>query len=223
MTRNLNLEVLLIALGVMGILISDFADSIGLGRPGFGLNQMSGLVIGALIAMLGLVKVLFSDNRTILRALTWVYVCGILFVGLMPFPFNHTHHGILLDLNIFSWRDFAVNIMGFVPLGYLLMMSFGNRLTEGRVDLFNRAIVVVGAGCLISLFLKVSQYYFIAGRHSSFMDVIANTLGTLVGVTMFLFMEHKSREERGQNTEDRIQKAEYLITKARKKETTEVK
>jgi glycopeptide antibiotics resistance protein len=145
---------------------------------------------------MGLVKLLFSNRRTLLRVLTWIYVSGIFLAGLVPFPFNHTYNGILLGVNIFSLRDFAINVVGFVPLGYLLMMSFGNRLTERRADLFNRAILVVGVGCLISLFLEVSQYYFIAGRHSSFMDVIANTLGPLVGVTMFLLMEHKSGEQR---------------------------
>ena len=192
----MNLEVFLIALGMMGILVSVFADSMGLGRPGFGLNQMSGLVISVLIAAVGMVKVLFVQNRTLLQVLTWVYIIGILFAGLMPFSFNHNHNSVLLGLNIFSLRDFAVNLVGFVPLGYLLMMSFGNPKGEARGDLFMRAIVVSGVGCLISLFLEVSQYYFITGRHSSFWDLMANTVGALVGVALFVFMEHEKGEER---------------------------
>jgi VanZ family protein len=51
---------------------------------------------------------------------------------------------------------------------------------------------------LISLLLEVSQYYLISGRHSSFIDLIANTIGTLIGIAMYLAVEqertHKAHE-----------------------------
>ncbi|MFX0195094.1 MAG: hypothetical protein ACFFCW_03140 [Candidatus Hodarchaeota archaeon] len=67
--RNLNRRILLIIAGVMGILVSAFADSIGVGRPGFGIEQLSGLVIAALVTIVGIVKILFPGIRIVVRLL----------------------------------------------------------------------------------------------------------------------------------------------------------
>jgi hypothetical protein len=46
---------ILIGVGVCVVLLSGFADSLGLGRhPGFGLFQTIGVVIGALVILAGL-------------------------------------------------------------------------------------------------------------------------------------------------------------------------
>ena len=44
---------LLIGIGVTGMILSTFADSIGLGGHGFGLMQLSGLVLGGLVSAEG--------------------------------------------------------------------------------------------------------------------------------------------------------------------------
>ncbi len=54
---------LLIAVGLIVVTVSVFADSIGVGHPGFGLKQFSGLVIGVLLSMAGLLKVYLSINK----------------------------------------------------------------------------------------------------------------------------------------------------------------
>jgi glycopeptide antibiotics resistance protein len=118
-------------------------------------------------------------------------VGGILYVGLKPNPFKYVQYEVLLDFNSFDWHDFAINTVGFIPLGYLLMLSFGNRQKDQRANLFGRAIIVAGAGGLISLFLEMSQYYLISGRQSSLFDLIFNTLGTLLGIALYIFMEQQ--------------------------------
>jgi glycopeptide antibiotics resistance protein/acyl carrier protein len=192
--RVLNWGVLLIAVGVIGMLVSAFADSIGVGHyHGFGMEQFTGLVIGALVTATGMVKVLFADTRILARVLTGIYVGGILYLGLTPSSFKATHSKILLSFGSFGWHDFAINMAGFILLGYLFMLSFGIRRTnQNDGSLMKRALVVAGAGGLISLFLEVSQYYLISGRYSSLTDWIANTLGTLVGIAMYIIMEQEN-------------------------------
>jgi hypothetical protein len=183
--------VLLIAVGVAGMLVSTFADSIGVGHSGFGREQLSGLVIGALVTVAGLVKVFFANTRILVRVLAGIYVGGILYVGLRPNPFNCTQDKILLDVSSFDWHDAAMNTMGFIPLGYLIMLSFGNRGKNQPANLFKRAIIVAGFGGFTSMLLEISQYYLISGRQSSLFDWIFNTLGTLVGSAMYIFIDRK--------------------------------
>ena len=131
-------------------------------------------------------KVYFINTKILPRILGLIYVSGILFMGLWQNPFKCTQYKILLDVRAFSWQDFTINTMGFIPLGYLLMLSFGNPRKDQRSTLFKRAIIAAVVGVLISLFLEVSQYYLILGRHSSLFDCIANTLGTLAGIVIYL-------------------------------------
>jgi len=189
---------LLIAFGLIVVAVSIFADFIGVGHPGFGLKQSLGLVIGLLLSVAGLLKVHLTNTKILARVLGVIYVSGILYVGLRPHSFKPSHYKVLLDVSGFIWRDFAMNTVGFIPLGCLLMLGFGNGQKHKRANLFKRTIIVSGVGGLISLLLEVSQYYLISGRHSSFIDLIANTIGILTGITMYLAMEqertHKAHE-----------------------------
>jgi VanZ family protein len=71
------------------------------------------------------------------------------------------------------------------------MLSFGNREKNQPANLFKRAIIVAGFGGLTSMLLEISQYYLISGRQSSLFDWIFNTLGTLVGSAMYIFIDRK--------------------------------
>lgn len=186
--RYLSPGFLLIASGVTAITLSTFADSIGIGHPGFGLKQLSGLVIGFLMSMGGLLNVHTINTKIVARVLTVICVGGILYMGLRPGSFNPFKHGVLLDVSYVDLQDFAINTMGFVPLGFLLMLCFKNRRKDQRANLFKRAIIVVGVGGLISLFLETSQYYLILGRDSSLFDCISNTFGTLLGISVYLIL-----------------------------------
>jgi glycopeptide antibiotics resistance protein len=148
--------------------------------------------------MAGLLKVYLSINKIWARVLSVIYLIGILCVGLSPRSRNYTQYKVLFDVNNFGWHDFSINTVGFIPLGYLLMLGFGNGQKDKRGNLFRRAIILSGVGGLISLLLEVSQYYLISGRHSSFIDLTANTIGTLIGIAMYLAVEqertHKAHE-----------------------------
>jgi VanZ family protein len=58
---------------------------------------------------------------------------------------------------------------------------------KGLSYLFKKALLVVLAGAALSSFLELAQYYFIPGRVAESADVIANTLGTILGVLLFAF------------------------------------
>lgn len=176
-------------MGVTGLTLSALADMIGIGRPGFGLKQLTGSVIGFLMSVSGLLKVHPTSTRVWPRVLVLICMSGILYMGLKPRPFHSFKHGVLLDVSYVDLQDFAINTLGFVPFGFLLMLSFKNRREDQRANLFKQAAIVVGVGGLVSLFLETSQYYLVLGRDSSLFDCISNTLGTLLGIAVYLFLK----------------------------------
>lgn len=183
----LNSGFLLIGLGPTGMIFSAFADSIGLGRPGIGLTQLSGFVIGGLVSAGGLLKAYPKSTKTLAFFLTMICMSGILYMGLRPDA--PKYRKVFLNFEHFGWRDFAINTVGFLPLGYLLMLTFESGQKERpKASLFKRAIIVAGAGVSISLFLEVMQYHITPGRVSSLFDWVANTLGTLVGIVLYSVM-----------------------------------
>jgi len=189
--KALNRGIPLIALGIVGIFVSATYDYVGLGKPGVGILELSGLIIGAIITAAGLVKVLFPDTLLLLRALAGIYVTGTLYFGLKSDPGNYSRLKVFMDTSNFCWSDAAINTVGFIPLGYLLMLSSGNRQKGQGGNLIKWTLIVAGVGILISLFLEISQYYLISGRQSSLFDWIFNTLGTLVGSAMYIFIDRK--------------------------------
>ncbi|MFX0145912.1 MAG: hypothetical protein ACFE9C_17740, partial [Candidatus Hodarchaeota archaeon] len=76
--KNLDRGIPMIALGIVGIFVSAFYDYVGFGKPSVGLLELSGVIIGAIITAVGLVKVLFPDTLFLLSALAGSYVAGIL-------------------------------------------------------------------------------------------------------------------------------------------------
>jgi hypothetical protein len=74
--------------------------------------------------------------------------------------------------------DIAVNLLGFVPFGFLL--AFWREHVNGsrRWRVYALAILI---GALISLGIEVTQA-FIPARDSSMVDFVCNTGGTAIGV-----------------------------------------
>jgi hypothetical protein len=77
------------------------------------------------------------------------------------------------------WSDVCLNVVGFIPLGFLFTAYFSLVRPIPRP----RATVVV-AGVALSLAIEIAQH-FLPTRDSSMTDVITNTLGTIVGVVWY--------------------------------------
>jgi hypothetical protein len=75
-------------------------------------------------------------------------------------------------------KDTVVNILGFIPLGFFLSVSI---MKKGRRSMMGRTILIAAAvGALVSMTIEIVQA-FIPVRDSSLMDLICNTVGTVLG------------------------------------------
>lgn len=90
-----------------------------------------------------------------------------------------------------TWFDVAANVVGYMPLGFLLALSF---LRRGQVRFFARhqnvaaVLVATLAGGALSLTMETIQNY-LPTRVASNVDFGFNTLGTLVGASVAAGME----------------------------------
>jgi len=179
---------LMVAVGFTAILMSVFADSIGIGFPGFGLDQLSGMILGLFALSAGLLELYVANKAKIARILAGIYVSGVLYMGLIPRHFSGSQVRLFWDAKTIFSRDFFINTIGFILIGYLFMLSVDiEKSGRGAGHLLTKAVLVVVAGGGLSLFLEVAQYYFIPGRIASSADVVANTFGTMLGVFLYAF------------------------------------
>jgi VanZ family protein len=89
---------------------------------------------------------------------------------------------MLQDLS-FSSSDVAINILGFIPLAYLMMSYF---LSSNRIQKKVPVICLTIAACIgISLLIELSQHY-LPGRSSSQLDLLFNGLGSFGGIIYYL-------------------------------------
>ena len=77
------------------------------------------------------------------------------------------------------WQDVIVNIVGFVPVGFLLLSHLSVVHPAKR-----RAATAIVCGFFLSLTVETLQR-FLPTRDSDMNDLITNTLGTAVGVALY--------------------------------------
>ena len=88
------------------------------------------------------------------------------------------------------WQDVLVNIVGFVPFGFFVTAY----LSEMRKPW--AAFVTILMGAMISLSIEVLQMY-LPTRSSQTIDVMMNSLGTLLGVLLFHWTPAQALYRRG--------------------------
>lgn len=121
--------------------------------------------------------------RRVLLAVTAAYLLVVAWITLDPFPAD-PHRNTLLEgllatfasTTLLAWIDFDVveftaNVLLFVPVGVL----FAVRLGRGRWWL------AFALGVAMTLTIEFVQL-FLPARVSDARDLLANTLGTLIGI-----------------------------------------
>jgi glycopeptide antibiotics resistance protein len=124
-------------------------------------------------------------RHRLLLAVTAVYVLAVAYITLNPFPADPHRNGLLTALLRWSaaipalaWIDFLVvefvaNILLFVPMGLLLTLLFGR----------SRWWLALTLGIAATLLIEFTQL-FEPARFSDARDLIANTLGTVIGIAV---------------------------------------
>ena len=90
----------------------------------------------------------------------------------------------LPDSQSISTSDVALNLIGFVPFGFLVCLRL---LTTGRLLPPSCLLFAIGAGFAASLFIEVTQVW-LPGRDSSLLDLTANTMGSTIGAAMAIHL-----------------------------------
>lgn len=73
--------------------------------------------------------------------------------------------------------DIFFNFIGFIPLGYLVLLNLGS---GGRKKLLSLSVLTCFLSFFFSLTIEISQVW-IPGRNSSMLDLILNSLGGFAG------------------------------------------
>lgn len=136
-------------------------------------------------------------HRPVLAAVTVVYLGAVAWITLNPFPPDPHRNGLLEALlravggvPLLAWIDFDVveftaNILLFVPMGLLLALLLG----RWRWWL---ALVLGMAATLTIEFVQL----FLPARFSDPRDLLANTLGTVVGIALLAIAAARHRRLR---------------------------
>ena len=181
----------LIIIGSAGIIIDLGYDLFRPGTPYFGDKQFIGFIASLFILLAGFrisskAKKDFWDF-----VFLFIYIAGMFYLVFKPGDDSHFYHTGLLVIKNFGAYDLILNVIGFMPLGYLLMSLFSK--TAEKCSLNLRFLVISLIGVLLSFFIEIIQYD-IPGRTSSLIDVVANGSGNLIGMTLFLLFCSISKE-----------------------------
>lgn len=131
------------------------------------------------------------------RVATWLLVAyGVLGAAVVFEPYPHAADGSVdvgyrlvsaIGLGgVVSWGavEFVLNVALFVPVTFLGAAVFP-RL---------RRLQWLGIGLLLSLTIEFAQLLFFPGRSASVWDVIANTLGALLGALLAVRLRRRASE-----------------------------
>jgi hypothetical protein len=172
---------ILLLTGTAIMILGVAADSLHLGSHGFGLNQLSVAVVGGIVMLAGLRKLFLPSQTKLDGILLITYFLGLLFMGIEPRGFALKNH-FLGVTPVYVNKDFILNLFGFLPFGFLMVSYLRDNIRLQKISAI-AVTVLVGAG--LSLSLEMLQY-IIPGRASSLSDWILNSIGTFLGVCLYL-------------------------------------
>ena len=135
-----------------------------------------------------------TDQRPLLQRLRQKPLAlSLAYVGIIVYASLYTNHawrdnGLgLFDFlagnwpRYWTWQDALFNVLAYLPLGFLLTLAPTHRRSP-----WGRILLPVLFGFALSASLEALQT-LIPGRVSSSLDLLFNTLGTLIGATLSLF------------------------------------
>jgi VanZ family protein len=132
-----------------------------------------------------------SRHRSSASPLALAYGALVLYASLFPFTDWHWPAGqslpALLALPWPPWRDpfdWWANLLGYLPLGALLMIA----ARRSGLGVLPSLLIAIGAPALLSAGAEVLQN-FLPGRHPSLKDLAMNSLGAAVGALLALALQ----------------------------------
>lgn len=172
----------LVVIGAFGVIATLGYDFFRPGEPDFGKKQFMGFVGSIMLLFTGLNKSSRTKNDFWNFISLFIYLAGIFYLVLMPHPYKTHGNKELLGFAGFIISDFSLNVIGFIPLGYLSMSMMSKRAAYYRQPL--ALLVILFFGVSLSFLIEIGQYY-IPGRTSSLIDVAANGVGNCLGVLLY--------------------------------------
>lgn len=132
----------------------------------------------------------------LLWGITLIYLAWMLGVGLWSTPVDSSLHPLIVKVLAVLHRhglpeainygviEFTANIGFFVPIGILLAVLLPKRMRW----------VAVLAGVTISGIIELSQLLLLSHRYASWGDILANSIGTGIGVLLMVVIGRVQRE-----------------------------
>ena len=181
---------LLFLTGICGIIFFVFADFFMSAKSiSFGINQLTGLIISAVILICGILEPKSRYGQKLYLVLLILYFFGLLFTGFKPDYYSQVNTNLLFSLSKPPISDLIINVLGFVPFSYVFF-SFISSSANFKSHLWP-FFLIFSSGILISVSIETVQY-FIPGRTSSLIDLLANSFGTLLGLLFFYIFDRLS-------------------------------
>ena len=182
----------LIPSGCLIFLFSLFSEFLFDGSPDIGISQLTGMTSGLGFILIGLKYGLSPGQPRWTWSLFVIYLSVILVAGLrsvsLPFWLRN-HHGIPSEVNIYSHSDLALNVVGFLPMGFFIALLLRPIVSNNKtIRLFAAAALL---GFSVSFIIELSQYLWVSGRIPSVFDLAANTCGAIIGAACYLFLRRR--------------------------------
>ena len=111
-----------------------------------------------------------------------LYILAILVVTLIT---RQTRTETVLQTELFASVKSILNVVMFMPLGYLFVQMHPRKLGD--------AAQVLGIGVMLSTIIESCQLIFRLGN-CDVDDILANTFGALLGLVLYKIVHHSSRK-----------------------------